>query len=585
MSEPVLSLRGLSVTLHRDCHAVRALDSVDLDLAPGEILALVGESGSGKSTLGLAVQGLLPAEARPRLEGAIRLLGTDLGTLRPHAARSLRARHVRTVFQDALGALNPTMTVGAQMAEACADRAEARDWLARVDLPDTDRMMGAWPHQLSGGQRQRVGIAMAMAPGPALLIADEPTTALDVTVQAQILVLIRDLARARGTAVIFVTHDLAVAAELSERVAVLYAGRLAEVGPTKAVIHTPAHAYTAALLGTRFDFAADRTRPLPTISGEPPGGSTAPGCAFAPRCTLAEPGCAAPAPLNAVAQHSGRSACRRADVVRTVTADTFAPWPVAPSAAGEPALRFEAVVKSFRLPATRFLAAARLVPAVRGVSLEVPKGGALAIVGESGSGKSTLLRLAAGLTRPDGGRVLRAAGAPPQMIHQDAAASFTPWLTVGEQIGERLRPLGLSRSERAERVATALAEAGLPGAESALPSELSGGQCQRAAIARAIVVPPKLLLCDEPVSAMDVSLAAQTLNLLGSLRRRLGMALVFVTHDLAAARIVADHIAVMRAGEIVEEGPVDALTTAPSTPYARSLLAAMPQLDRARASP
>ena len=580
MIDPVLSLRGLSVTLHRDRAAIRAVDGVDLDLAPGGILALVGESGSGKSTLGMAVLGLLPPEARPVVEGSIRLAGEELVGRRDRVARELRRRAVRAVFQDALGALNPGMRVGAQMAEDAPDRAEALDWLARVDLPDPERIFASYPHQLSGGQRQRVLIAMAMSADPTLLIADEPTTALDVTVQGQVLALLRRLAREKGTSVIFVTHDLAVAATLADRVAVLYGGRLAEIGPTRGLLDAPAHPYTAGLLAARFDLDHDTARPLPTLPGEPQSGGGRPGCAFAPRCAMAEPACdVGPLPLGGVPQHAGRSACRRAAEVRPARNADLAPWPPAPRDDAV-VLQFDAVGHDYRLPRALPFTRSATLPALRDVSFALRAGEALAVVGESGSGKSTLLRIAAGLLLPDTGRVTRAGGSPPQMIHQDAVASFTPWLTIGEQISERLRPLRLSAAEMTTRLDRALADAGLPGAAAAFPSELSGGQAQRAAIARAIVVPPQILLCDEPVSAMDVSLAAQTLNLVGAMRRRLGMAIVFVTHDLVAARIVADRILVMRAGRVVEEGPAARITRAPASDYARSLLAAMPRLAR-----
>jgi peptide/nickel transport system ATP-binding protein len=426
MAEPVLSLRGLSVTLHRDRTAVRALDGVDIDLARGEILALVGESGSGKSTLGMAVLGLLPPEARPLVEGSIRLAGEELLGRRDRVARALRRRSVRAVFQDALGALNPSMRIGAQMAEDAPDQAEALDWLARVDLPDPARIFAAYPHQLSGGQRQRVLIAMAMSADPALLIADEPTTALDVTVQGQVLALLRRLARDRGTSVIFVTHDLAVAATLADRVAVLYGGRLAEVGPTRGVIDAPAHPYTAGLLAARFDLGHDTTRPLPTLHGEPQSGGGRPGCAFAPRCALAAPACdTGPLPLRGVSQHAGRSACRRAAEVRPARSADLAPWP--PEQRDDTiVLEFDSVSHDYRLPRRHPFARSATLPALRDVSFVLRAGEALAVVGESGSGKSTLLRIAAGLILPDAGRVTRAGGSPPQMIHQDALASFTP---------------------------------------------------------------------------------------------------------------------------------------------------------------
>ncbi|HVG46815.1 MAG TPA: ABC transporter ATP-binding protein, partial [Rubellimicrobium sp.] len=279
MTEPLLAIRDLRVTLHRDGIPNRVLDGVSFALAPGRITALVGESGSGKSTIGLAAQGLLPKEARPLVSGSIRLAGTEVIGARETALRDLRRRLVRTVPQDPLAALNPVMRVGRQLREGAASGERPEDWLPRVGIPDVRRVMQAWPHQLSGGQRQRVLIAMAMMSGAPLLIADEPTTALDVTVQAQILRLLRSLAEEQGTSVLFVTHDLGVASELADRIVVLYGGRVAEHGPAEPLLRSPRHPYSRALLAARFDLRADRARPLPVMAGDPPGpAAERPGC-------------------------------------------------------------------------------------------------------------------------------------------------------------------------------------------------------------------------------------------------------------------------------------------------------------------
>ncbi len=574
MTDPILSVRDLSVTLHRDGVPNRVLEGVSFDVLPRGITALVGESGSGKSTIGLATQGLLAQDAAPRVAGSIRLAGTEVLGAPAAALRHLRQKLVRMVPQDPLSALNPVMRVGRQLQEGATPGLRPEDWLRRVGLPDAGRIMGAWPHHLSGGQRQRVLIAMAMMSGAPLIIADEPTTALDVTVQAQILQLLRQLAADQGTAVLFVTHDLGVASELADRIVVLYGGRVAENGAAGPVLTAPRHPYSRALLAARFDLTTDRERPLPVTAGDPPGpAAVRAGCAFAPRCDWALDLCRAVTPPLAAPDDAGtRVACHRAAEMRSGMASPAPIWPVVLKQA-ETALRLTDVSLAFG--ALRVL---------RGVTLSVCKGEAVALVGISGSGKSTILRLAAGLLRPDKGQV-EVDGGQPQMVFQDAMSSLTPWLTVGEQLAERLRPQRLSKTVAGKRVQQALAQVGLPpDTARALSRELSGGQAQRVAVARAIVVPPEVLLCDEPISAMDVSLAAQTLNLLGQLRRQLGMAMVFVTHDLAAARIIADRIVVLEQGRIVEDGAAEDVAARPVSAQARDLIAATPRLRHGAAT-
>ena len=577
---PVLSIRGLYVRLSRNGDASTVLDGIDFDLARGEVVALVGESGSGKSTIGLTLQGLLPAEAQPEISGSVRLAGREIVGAKPHALREIRRSLVRAVPQDPMGALNPTMSIGAQLRESGLSADEVLDWLTRTGLPDPRRIASDLPHRLSGGQRQRVLIAMIMAARPRVLIADEPTTALDVTVQAQILTLLKDLAREHNTAILFITHDLAVAAELADRVMVLYGGRVAEVGDTRALITAPAHPYSAGLLSARFDLDSSRDRQLVTLSAEhlrdrPVGAH----CNYVTRCPLAEADCSERRPDLVRVQHGRQVACFHADRVPGLLARVReAPgWP-APVSSDANALELYRITKSFG-PGRTLLRPARQTQVLAGIDLRMRQGECVALVGESGSGKSTLLRIAAGLLDPDHGDVSWLGGVPPQVVFQDAVASLTPWLTVGEQIRDRLRPLGLSRREQDFRVAGALKLVGVdPALAGALPSELSGGQCQRVTVARAVVVPPKLLLCDEPISAMDVSLAAQTLNLLGGLRRSMGMAMLFVTHDLAAARLIADRIAVLEKGHLVEIGEPHQVISAPQAPYTKKLVGAVPRL-------
>lgn len=575
-----MSIRNLHVTLHRDGYPIPALRGVDLDLAPGEIVALVGESGSGKSTLGLAIQGLLPAESQPRVTGSIRLNGLEVVGAPPQKLRQMRREGLGAIFQDPMTSLNPSMRVGPQVQESVSDGTSPVRWLERVGLPQPEQRVRNYPHQLSGGQRQRVMMALAMAGQPSLIIADEPTTALDVTVQAQVLRLMRQLCRESNTAFLFVTHDLAVAATLADRMAVLYAGQVVEIGPIDQIMGSPAHPYTAALLEARFTLHVDKNRQLPTLAGEPPTPGRWPaGCAFAPRCLLTLPECQQTTPtLTPVSQHRGAAAClRSAEVKADLWQRVVQPWPEGQRSVDRPILKLSGIHKSFPAPRRSFWGGHQMLPAVRGVDLQVAEGESVALVGESGSGKSTLLRIAAGLIRPDQGEVWLASAERPQMVFQDAVASLTPWLRVEELVGERLRSPGLTGPERRRRVQETLEMVGLPVQVAvAVPAELSGGQCQRVAIARAVVVPPQLLLCDEPVSAMDVSLAAAILNLLVSLQRRLKMAMLFVTHDLAAARFVADRVVVLKDGLVVEAGPVEAIIQTPQQAYTRDLLASMP---------
>jgi peptide/nickel transport system ATP-binding protein len=439
--------------------------------------------------------------------------------------------------------------------------------------------MRSYPHELSGGLRQRVMIAMAIAGEPELIVADEPTTALDVTVQAQVLALLLRIRDDLGCSILMITHDLGVAAQISDRLAVLYAGRIAEIGPTAAVLATPAHPYTRGLLRSRLTLRTAPDRPLAALPGEVPSpAAPLPGCAFAPRCDRVTDGCATSPPDPVEVSPERTSACiLPADSAAAPPAvDTeSAEYPAPPdNTTPEPVITLRDIAKTFAVGGMRHRAS---LHALRRVSLTVGRGESVALVGESGCGKSTLLRVIAGLERPTGGTVTLADAQRPQMVFQDAGASLTPWMSVGELISERLRGAGLSRAERAERVEQSLRRVGLmPEIATARAHQLSGGQRQRVSLARATVVPPSVLLCDEPTSALDVSLAASVINLIGELRRSLDMSVVFVTHDLAVARVVADRIAVMYLGRIVEIGTAEQVLGNPAHPYTRALIASIP---------
>ncbi|MGO9027234.1 MAG: dipeptide ABC transporter ATP-binding protein [Acidimicrobiales bacterium] len=580
---PLVSVQDLHVGFERNGERISALRGVSLELKPGEILGLVGESGSGKSVLGLALLGLLPTRPNPTLSGSAVVCGTDMVTADAEQGRLVRKQHLGAVFQDPMTSLNPTMRVGRQVVEAAGSVDEAVRLLDAVGVPEPRRRLRAYPHELSGGLRQRVMIAMAIAGNPALVIADEPTTALDVTVQAQILELLATLRRELGTSFILVTHDLGVAAQVSDRIAVLYGGRLAEVGPAADLFEAPLHPYATGLLRSRLLLESDRGRPIVTLKGEPPDPRHhPPGCPFGPRCAHHADACdSALPPLIDVGFDGSRSvACvRLGRFTEAPVTELAAQWEAEP----EPGNRRPAVLvhgAHKRFPVGSGLRKQSL-HALRGVDLAVDEGEAVALVGESGCGKSTLLRSIAGLQRIDEGSIEFGRGSRPQMVFQDAGASLTPWLTVGEQIGERLADGDLTRAERRSRVDEALGLVGLPvEVARAKPAQLSGGQRQRVALARATVVPPEILLCDEPTSALDVSLAATVLNLIGRLRRELGMAVLFVTHDLAAARMVGDRIAVMYLGRIVEVGRAEQLCADPVHPYTRALLDTVPELGR-----
>jgi peptide/nickel transport system ATP-binding protein len=573
----VARVQDLHVTFRRGGRPVQALRGVDLEVAPGEIVALVGESGSGKSVLGLSLLGLLPAQPAPTIEGSVEVCGVDLLHASHDDVLELRRRHLGAVFQDPMVSLNPMMRIGRQVAEVAGTVEETVRLLDAVGIPDAAERLRAYPHELSGGLRQRVMIAMALAGEPRLVVADEPTTALDVTVQAQILRLVASLRDEVRCSFVFITHDLGVAAEIADRVAVLYAGRLVELGTAADVLARPSHPYTAALGDARLTLTSDRSRPVRSIPGEPPDPRDLPeGCAFALRCGLATSACApAVPPLRAVAGHGGSVACTRPDEAAVVATPEPA-WGPGAEPAGTFELEVVGIDKVFRTGHGR---RRHEVHALQGVDLRVGPGEVVALVGESGSGKSTLLRVIAGLVAPDGGQVALAHGRP-QMVFQDARASLTEWVPVGTLIGERLRAAGRSRGDTREAVVGALRAVGLPDdLVDAEPRQLSGGQCQRVAIARAVAVPPSLLLCDEPTSALDASLAATTLNMLGRLRRELGMAMLFVTHDLSVARLVADRVAVMHRGRIVEELAAADLEQA-ADPYTRALLASVPGSGR-----
>jgi peptide/nickel transport system ATP-binding protein len=595
---PALEVEDLHVSFGASDGDVHALRGASLMVGSGEIVGLVGESGSGKTVLGLTALGLLPRNPSPTVSGTVRLDGEDMVAASEEQRRSRRGSYVTAVFQDPMGSLNPSMRVGRQVAEALGDsQAESiHQLLAQTGIPEPSVKARCYPHELSGGLRQRVMIAMALARTPRLIVADEPTTALDVTVQARVLDLLAGAARERGVALLLVTHDLGVAARICDRIAVAYAGRVVEVGTARQILSSPRHPYTVGLLASRPRLDGSIAGgDLPTLPGQPPDPRrVSRGCSFAARCPAADEKCSRPAsPVTLTGErscechHPGAVSIWPRPADREIRQSLPSVRVEAPAGAGAsvpaPALLVQGLERHYSRQRRHPLAATPPpLRAVAGVSLTVAAGRSVAIVGESGSGKTTLLRMVVGLLEPTAGTVALGPGAPPQLIFQDAGASLTPWMPVGAQIAERLAALGVPRGERTARVSSTLEAVGLPvEVAGILPGKLSGGQRQRAAIARAIVVPPALLACDEPVSALDVSLAAQVLNLLCELRSQLGIALLFVTHDLAAARAVSDEVAVMSEGVIVEHAPTEQIFRSPQHPYTRELIAAVPDLAEA----
>ncbi|MEU1334912.1 ABC transporter ATP-binding protein [Streptomyces sp. NPDC005865] len=603
MTEPLLSIEDLRVDIASRERTVHALDGVCLSLAPGEALGVVGESGCGKTMTALSVLGLLPPGGEIT-GGRVLFDGQDLATAAAPVLQDVRGNTIGMVFQDPLTSLNPTMTIGAQVAEPLLLHrpgiggkeawARAQEMLRLVGMPQPAERMKAYPHQLSGGMRQRVAIAMALVCEPKLLIADEPTTALDVTTQHQILELIDDLRTRLGMAMILVTHDLGVIANRVDRVAVMYAGKVAEESDVRGLFARPRHRYTEALFAALPERAADRGTELHTIPGLPPNlAAPLAGCRFAPRCTFATDACRAEEPqlVDDPAQGAEhRFACFHPvpDVVASED-DVVLPPPVpAISAPGDVLLELDTLVKEFPLKGGAFSRSRGTVSAVGGVSLTVRRGETFGMVGESGCGKTTLGRIVAGLEEPTGGAV-RFDGADParmsraqrrahrrrvQLMFQDSTAAMDPRMRVGEILREPLVIQGVGdRAAREKLVAELLDAVGLPrGAVHRYPHEFSGGQRQRLGLARALTLSPDLVVADEPVSALDVSVQAQILNLMRDLQRERGLTYLFISHDLAVVRHLADTVGVMYLGKLLEVGPAERVYAHPLHPYTRGLL-------------
>ncbi|MGW0769116.1 dipeptide ABC transporter ATP-binding protein [Streptomyces sp. NPDC002676] len=616
---PVLSVRDLRISFPSEAGRVEAVRGVSFDVLPGRTLGIVGESGSGKSATAMGVMGLLPPTAR--VSGEVLLGGLDLVGLNDRQLSQARGKDIGMVFQDPLSALTPIFSVGRLLSDALRvhqDLTKQAAWNRAVELldlvgiPEPQRRARSFPHEFSGGMRQRVVIALAMANTPSVIVADEPTTALDVTVQAQILDVLRTAQAETGAGVVLITHDLGVVAGYADDVAVMYAGRIVEQAGADELFRRPTMPYTIGLLGAvpRPDARADR--PLVPIGGEPPSlvGLRA-GCPFADRCPAALDRCRTQEPAPTPVAGHGQVACLRADEIADgrLEADSLFPAPEdvesagedtnGTGASGEVVLRVSGLAKTFPVTQGAFLKRrVGTLHAVSDVGFELRAGETLGLVGESGSGKTTTLLEILRLRQPERGRIevagmdvadlgsaerVRELRRAVQIVMQDPMGSLDPRLPVFQLLAEPLQAVGGSRATIRARVTELLDLVGLDASVAdRFPAALSGGQRQRVGIARALATEPRIMVLDEPVSALDVSVQAGVVNLLARLKRELGLAYLVVAHDLAVMRHFSDRIAVMYLGHIVETGSTEALFEDPKHPYTEALLSAIPVPDPQR---
>ncbi len=614
---PLLEIEDLHTEIRLRSATVHALDGVSLSVEAGECLGIVGESGCGKTMTALSVMQLLPPGGHIT-GGSITLSGQEISALDDNGMRHVRGNEVGMIFQDPMTSLNPTMTVGDQIAETVllhrgADHktalARAIEVLGLVGMPRPAERVSNYPHQLSGGMRQRVMIAMALACEPKLLIADEPTTALDVTIQKQILELIDDLRRRLGLAVILVTHDLGVIAGRADRVAVMYAGKVMETTSTVRLFANPRHPYTEALFGALPEKAADGTERLYSIPGMPPDLTQPPeACRFAARCRYVQDTCRESEPLLEgdswdhafrcffPVGRSGESGDTAALRVEEAAPAEHRERAIPETDGQQPLLRTDGLVKNFSVTAGAVLQRkVGEVSAVAGVSFAIRPGHTFGMVGESGCGKTTIGRLIAGLEKATDGTIVldgedltklsrrerRRRSPKIQLMFQDSYASMDPRMRVGPILREPLaiQRIG-SRQEQHNKIGAMLDEVGLPRAAiERYPHEFSGGQRQRLGLARALILQPKLIVADEPVSALDVSIQAQILNLMLDLQRDLGLTYLFISHDLSVVRYMSETIGVMYLGKLVEVGPADDVYYRPVHPYTKGLIDTVPVAD------
>jgi len=602
----LLSVKALRVSFTIEKRVIKAVDGIDFSLQNGETLGIVGESGSGKSVSALALLRLLPSPPS-RITGETLFKGRDLQRLSEREMEGIRGKEISMIFQEPMTSLNPVLMIGNQIAESIMlhQKASKRsawkkaiEMLDLVKIPEPAKRAKVYPHEMSGGMKQRAMIAMALSSNPSLLIADEPTTALDVTIQKQILRLIKELQRKLGMSVIFITHNFGVIAEVADRVAVMYAGKIVEQATVSDIFHSPSHAYTICLLDSIPNITDARQARLPAISGRvPESDANIPGCIFHPRCPWSQTQCELQAPPSTTIAANHVTACWRKDELETLSAQLkkVAGAPQRhPQNGRVPLLRVRNLTKYYLPRGHR--SRVGTVKAVDGVSFDIRLGEVLGVVGESGCGKTTLGKCVLRLVRPTAGQVFfgdrDVTQASPkellqlrrkmQIVFQDPYGSLNPRMKVGEIIGEPLKihRIVATRQEQAAKTAGLLEMVGLDHSYGdKFPHELSGGQRQRIAIARALAVSSKFIVCDEPVSALDVSIQAQILNLLEDLKTEMNLTYLFITHDMAVVKHVADAIAVMYLGQIVEFAESERLCSEPRHPYTKALIASIPVLD------
>ncbi len=609
MTDTLLRVQGLKTYFGSGASTVRAVDDISFDIRQGETFALLGESGCGKSMTSLSIMRLVPQPAGRIEGGSVLLRGQDLLALPEVAMRKVRGGRIAMIFQEPMTSLNPVMTIGNQIREsltlhkdlqgAAADR-RVVELLDAVGIPDPQRRMQEYPHQLSGGMKQRVMIAMALAGEPELLIADEPTTALDVTIQAQVLDLLKKLQQDSGMSVLLITHDLGVVSGMADRVAVMYAGQIVEQASRDEFFKEPKHPYSRKLFESLPDMNK-REQQLAVMRGSVPSlAQEFSGCRFEPRCDFAWSRCAEQVPAWVeVKDHGARCHLLAGDAPLTSNTPKPAEAELAdlrPRRQVDEALTVNDLAVHFPIHRGLFKRVVGHVKAVDGVSLVIPPGKTVALVGESGCGKTTVAKGVLQLIRPSAGAVqfgaldlmqlkgetLRQHRRDMQIIFQDPFSSMNPRMLVRSIIEEGMvaQDLGGSAQERERRVDELLRQVGLsPESKYRYPHEFSGGQRQRICIARALAVDPKLIICDEPTSALDVSVQAQILNLLKKLQERLGISYLFITHNISVVEYLAHEVAVMYLGRIVEQGEVRQVLNDPKHPYTRALLSAVPSID------
>jgi peptide/nickel transport system ATP-binding protein len=602
-SGALLQVRDLHTHFLTDRATVRAVNGVSFDIQRGERLAIVGESGSGKSAMAMSLIQLIAYPGRI-MAGSVQLEGRELVGMRDKELNQIRGKEVGTVFQDPMSSLDPVMRISDQMVapirmhlklSSKEAREVAIDWLSRVGIPDAAKRIDSYPFEMSGGMRQRMMIAMALSCNPKLIVADEPTTALDVTIQAQIVQLLKELTETTGTAMMFITHDLGLVARFAQKVAVMYAGKIVEYGTVEELFVHPKHPYTQSLLMTIPKISGEKNGRLLHIGGFPHDmKNEIVGCSYKERCSAAMSRCHREAPPLLEREGAQFSACwldnglKSAGFDKAISLEKLSKLHVAApnmdhavpvlEASGN-VLVIKDLHKHFSRASILPWKSAPAIKAVNGINITLQRGETIGIVGESGCGKSTTARMLLGLDEPTSGSI--EVNGNIQIVFQDPYSSFNPKMKIGDIIAEPLNVQGIgTKEERRFKVRELIGKVGLEASYlDRYPSQLSGGQRQRIGVARALALNPTVVVADEPTSALDVSVRAQIINLLCDLKEEMGLSFVFISHDLSTVRYISDKIAVMYLGEIVEYGPAERVFANPAHPYTKALLAAVPVPD------